>query len=83
MMFAAASASYTPATRPATQLATRATATMEISTKQGMEVLAQQLNPVVGYWGACCQLAQLHLHPPTADVQRAPATRLPSNIAHS
>ena len=53
MMFAAASASYTPATRPATQLATRATATMEISTKQGMEVLAQQLNPVVGYWGAC------------------------------
>jgi len=48
MMLAAASVSYAPAMRTATRAST--VVKMEIADKAGLEVLAQQLNPVVGYW---------------------------------
>jgi hypothetical protein len=50
MMLSAASVSYAPAVRPAVRASS--VIKMEIATKAGLEDLAAQLNPVVGYWGA-------------------------------
>ena len=55
MMLAAASVSYAPAVRPAARAGS--VVKMDIADKAGLENLAVQLNPVVGYWGAqCCSL---------------------------
>ena len=55
MMLAAASVSYAPAVRPAARASS--VVKMDIADKAGLENLAVQLNPVVGYWGAqCCSL---------------------------
>lgn len=49
-MLAAAALSYAPAVRPAARASS--VVKMDIATKAGLEDLAVQLNPVVGYWGA-------------------------------
>ena len=58
-MLAAAALSYAPAVRPAARASS--VVKMDIADKAGLENLAVQLNPVVGYWGAqCCACCCLH-----------------------
>jgi hypothetical protein len=50
LLFGSSPAFVGPAS-PGLRTESRASLSMEISTKAGMETLAKELNPVIGFWG--------------------------------